>query len=152
MPTRQSSPRHPRRRRPGKFVIPGLADMHVHFGTVGLLPFDSHTVDRVLRQFLYYGVTTIFNVGATGGGLDDVLDLRAGRAAGRLVGPRIYATGGLLTVPGSHPIATIMDRPKGADAATYDWSKRGVWVSGPRTRSAGSSSVWRKPAWTGSRS
>ena len=112
----------------GKFVIPGLADMHVHFGTGGLLPFDAHTVDRVLRQFLYYGVTTIFNVGATGGGLDDVLDLRAGRATGRLVGPRIFATGGLLTVPGSHPIATIMDVPKGADAATYDWSKRGVWV------------------------
>ncbi len=60
----------------GKFVIPGLADMHVHFGTGGLLPFDSLTVDRVLRQFLFYGVTTIFNVGATGGGLEDVLNLR----------------------------------------------------------------------------
>ncbi len=112
----------------GKFVIPGLADMHVHFGTGGLLPFDSATVDRVLRQFLFYGVTTIFNVGATGGGLDDVLRLRAMRAEGRLTGPRIYATGGLLTVPGSHPIGTIMHLPDGADSATFDWSRRGVWV------------------------
>jgi imidazolonepropionase-like amidohydrolase len=112
----------------GKFVIPGLADMHVHFGTGGLLPFDSLTVDRVLRQFLFYGVTTIFNVGATGGSLEDVLHLRALQAERRLPGPRIYATGGLLTVPGSHPIATIMDLPEGADSATYDWSRRGVWV------------------------
>ncbi len=112
----------------GKFVIPGLADMHVHFGTGGLLRSDSLTVDRVLRQFLFYGVTTIFNVGATGGGLEDVLDLRARQKEGRLLGPHIYATGGLLTVPGSHPIATIMELPEGADAETYDWSQRGVWV------------------------
>jgi imidazolonepropionase-like amidohydrolase len=112
----------------GKFVIPGLTDMHVHFGTGGLLPFDSLTVDRVLRQFLFYGVTTIFNVGATGGGVEDVRNLRTLRGEGRLLGPHIYGTGGLLTVPGSHPIATIMHLPKGADPATYDWSQRGVWV------------------------
>ena len=112
----------------GKYVIPGLADMHVHFGTGGLLPSDPHTVDRVLRQFLFYGVTTIFNVGATGGSLDDVLDLRKRQQQGRLIGPHVYATGGLLTVPGSHPIATIMDLPEGANAETYDWSQRGVWV------------------------
>ena len=98
----------------GKFLIPGLADMHVHFGSGGLLPFDSLTVDRLLRQFLFYGVTTIFNVGATGGSLEDVLHRRALREEGRLVGPHIYATGGLLTVPGSHPIATIMRLPEGA--------------------------------------
>jgi imidazolonepropionase-like amidohydrolase len=112
----------------GRFVIPGLADMHVHFGTGGLLPFDSLTVNRVLRQFLFYGVTTIFDVGATGGSLEDVLDLQTLQAGGHLRGPHIYATGGLLTVPGSHPIATIMHLPEGADAATYDWSQRGVWV------------------------
>lgn len=112
----------------GKFIIPGLADMHVHFGTGGLLPFDSVTVDRVLRQFLFYGVTTIFNVGASGGGLEDVQRLQSRQKEGHLLGPHVYATGGLLTVPGSHPIATIMELPKGADAATYDWSQRGVWV------------------------
>jgi imidazolonepropionase-like amidohydrolase len=112
----------------GKFVIPGLADMHVHFGTGGRLPFDSLTVDRVLRQFLYYGVTTVFNVGATGGSLDDVLALRRRQDQGRLMGPHVYATGGLITVPGSHPVATIMHQPNGVDPDMYDWSKRGVWV------------------------
>ena len=112
----------------GKYVIPGLADMHVHFGTGGLVPSDPHTVQRVLRQFLFYGVTTVLNVGATGGGVDDVLRLRELQARGRLPGPHVYATGGLLTVPGSHPIATIMHPPEGVDGASYDWSQRGVWV------------------------
>lgn len=112
----------------GKYVIPGLADMHVHFGTGGLLASDSLTVDRVLRQFLFYGVTTVLNVGATNGSMDDILELRQRLVEGELQAPNIYATGGLLTVPGSHPIATIMHVPEGADTATYDWSQRGVWV------------------------
>lgn len=112
----------------GKFVIPGLSDMHVHFGTGGLVPGDARTVDRVLGQFLFYGVTTVLNVGATNGALGDILDLRRRVTEGDIPAPTIYATGGLLTVPGSHPIATIMRVPDGADPATYDWSQRGVWV------------------------
>jgi imidazolonepropionase-like amidohydrolase len=112
----------------GKYAIPGLADMHVHFGTGGLESGDSLTVDRVLRQFLFYGITTVLNTGATNGRVDDILELRRRRAAGELQAPHIYATGGLLTVPGSHPVATIMNPPEDADAATYDWSQRGVWV------------------------
>ena len=30
----------------GRFVIPGLADMHVHFGTGGLVPFAGETVPQ----------------------------------------------------------------------------------------------------------
>lgn len=112
----------------GRYVIPGLADMHVHFGTGGLVPNDSLTVERVLRQFLFYGVTTVLNVGATNGSAGDILEMRRRRAAGELQAPHIYATGGLLTVPGSHPIATIMTPPEGADADSYDWSQRGVSV------------------------
>lgn len=112
----------------GKYVIPGLADMHAHFGTGGLLADDSLTVDRVLRQFVYYGVTTVLNVGATNGSVNEILELRRRRARGELQAPHIYATGGLLTVPGSHPIGTIMTVPDGADPTTYDWSQRGVWV------------------------
>jgi imidazolonepropionase-like amidohydrolase len=112
----------------GRYVIPGLADMHVHFGTGGLVPSDSLTVDRVLRQFLFYGVTTVLNLGATNGDVDEILELRRQRHTGERRSPHVYATGGLLTVPGSHPIATIMTLPEGADADTYDWSRRGVWV------------------------
>ncbi len=31
-------------------------------------------------------------------------------------------------MPGSHPIGTIMHVPPGEDPATFDWSRRGVWV------------------------
>jgi N-acyl-D-aspartate/D-glutamate deacylase len=40
----------------GKHVIPGLADMHVHYGRGGGLPNSPQSVERVLRQFLFYGV------------------------------------------------------------------------------------------------
>lgn len=112
----------------GKYIIPGLADMHVHFGTGGLVAGDSLTLDRVLRQFLFYGVTAVLNVGASGGGVDDILALRQRSASGDLRAPHVYATGGLLTVPGGHPVSTVMSIPEGEDPETYDWTKRGVWI------------------------
>ena len=112
----------------GKYIVPGLADMHVHFGTGGLLPTDARARERALRQFLFYGVTTVLNLGATEGGMEDILALRRRSAAGGLIAPNVYATGGLLTVPGSHPVATVMSVPEGQDPATYDWSERGVWI------------------------
>ncbi len=104
----------------GKYVIPGLADMHVHFGSGG--PVDSD-LDRLLPQFLFYGVTTVLNVGATHGDLGTIRRLRAAITAGNLQGPTIFATGGLITVPGSHPTSTVMHAP-----ASGDWSEVGVWV------------------------
>ncbi len=94
--------------------------MHVHFSSGG--PAGSE-LDRLLPQFLFYGVTTVLNVGATGGDLGTIRRLRAAIAAGTLQGPTIFATGGLITVPGSHPTSTIMDAP-----ASGDWSEVGVWV------------------------
>lgn len=51
----------------GKYIIPGLADMHVHFGRGGGLPNNPRSVERALRQYLYYGVTTVLNLGAYSG-------------------------------------------------------------------------------------
>lgn len=110
----------------GKYVVPGFADMHVHFGTGGLERGETTTPDRILRQFLFYGVTTVFNVGATGGDAASVGTLRSRAATGEVTAPHIYATGSLLTLPGSHPVATIMRIPAGVDPDSYDWSTRGV--------------------------
>lgn len=104
----------------GKYVIPGLADMHVHFSSGGPAASD---LPRLLRQFLFYGVTTVFNPGGTGGDLNTILRLRAAIAAGTLESPTILATGGLITVPGSHPTSTIMSAP-----ASGDWTEKGVWI------------------------
>lgn len=111
----------------GDYLIPGLADMHVHFGRGGGLPNSPESVERTLRQYLYYGVTSVLNLGAYSGSADQVLDLRARRAAGELLAPNLYATGGLITVPGSHPV-DHWPVPEGADRETHDWSQRGAWV------------------------
>jgi imidazolonepropionase-like amidohydrolase len=97
----------------GKFLIPGLADMHVHLGLPGLvldpqLASDSMAERRLLR-LLAQGITTVRNMdyldraghplfrnqyrdvfkldGST------VLRLRARAEAGELLSPRIYTAG-----------------------------------------------------------
>jgi imidazolonepropionase-like amidohydrolase len=110
----------------GKYLVPGFADMHVHFGSGGL--YGSSTVERLLRQYLFYGVTTVFNLGATNGGIDDIREFRRRDEEGDLLAPNIYATGGLITVPGSHPVGTIMFAPDGQSAEEFDWTSRGVWI------------------------
>lgn len=63
------------------------------------------------------------------GRADQILELRRRCEAGTILAPHLYATGGLLTVPGSHPINRwARDLPDSVDAETYDWSQRGVWV------------------------
>lgn len=113
----------------GKYAIPGLTDMHVHFGRGGGLPNSPQTVEQVLRQFVFYGVTSVLNLGAYYGRADQILELRSRRETGEILAPHIYATGGLLTVPGSHPISRwARFLPDSVDAETHDWSQRGVWV------------------------
>lgn len=113
----------------GKYVIPGLADMHVHFGRGLGLPNSPDGVDDVLRQFVSYGVTSVLNLGAYFGRADQIETLRKRREAGEVIAPHIYATGGLLAVPGSHPINRWKrSLPDSVDAEAYDWSRRGVWV------------------------
>lgn len=69
----------------GKFLIPGLADMHTHLGLFGLQP------ERVLPILVANGITTLRNVDYTGG--EYFLKLRARVAAREILGPRIYTSG-----------------------------------------------------------
>ena len=91
----------------GKFVIPGLSDTHFHFGLGAPLPTQPDDKEESLARELYYGVTTILQIGATAGSTDSIRALRARRAAGTLRSPYIYGTGGHLTLQGTHPIYTI---------------------------------------------
>lgn len=68
----------------GKFVIPGLVDMHVHAGT----PDREH-----LWLFLEAGVTTVLDLG---GQLENLVPYRQAIEAGTKPGPRLYFTGPLL--------------------------------------------------------
>lgn len=90
----------------GRFVIPGLADMHSHFGNGILAPGEDDT-EQVLARHLYFGNTTILNLGSSQAWPKRIDELRKRMSAGRLEGPRLLAVGSLITVPGSHPVATI---------------------------------------------
>jgi imidazolonepropionase-like amidohydrolase len=89
----------------GKFVIPGLADMHNHLATAG-----------DLQHLLAFGITTVFSPGMT---LDA---FRAVKAATRDEGsayPRFFSAGAVFTAEGGHDPSrgTASFRPKSSDEA-----------------------------------
>jgi len=94
----------------GQFVIPGLADMHSHFGN-GILPPGEDDTTHVLARHLYYGNTTILNLGSYQAWPERIDDLRTRMDAGTLLGPRLLAVGSLMTRVGSHPTTTIYAPP-----------------------------------------
>lgn len=91
----------------GKYLIPGLMDMHVHLrgGTEitkdGLrrVALDRNAGVAALHSYLYSGVTSIYDAGNVP---DYIFELRAAERSGKLLAPRIFATGGIVTYPGSH--------------------------------------------------
>lgn len=68
----------------GKFLIPGLWDMHAHHQMTG---------EASLPLFVANGVTGTRDMGAD---LDFILPLRRRAASGRILGPRIIASGPML--------------------------------------------------------
>ena len=110
----------------GGFAIPGLIDVHAHLGDGGVGRQDDATRARALRQFLRYGVTSIFVPGATGAGDADFPALRGRCRAGAVPCPGLYGSGSIITAPGSHPISTIFGMPD--DVAPDVTEARGVTV------------------------
>ncbi len=102
----------------GKFATPGFANMHVHFATGAPRPRDENTTDDVLGRLLFYGVTSILQLGGSDASTDTINELRARHARGALAAPTIYGTGGHLTLDGTHPVHTIFPPPvrEAADA------------------------------------
>ncbi len=72
----------------GKFVMPGLWDMHVHFRGGDTLIQENKDF---LPLFLAYGITTVRDAG--GDITPSVLDWREQVKAGQLIGPRIFTPG-----------------------------------------------------------
>ncbi|MHB8574590.1 MAG: amidohydrolase family protein, partial [Dehalococcoidia bacterium] len=68
----------------GRYVMPGLIDMHVHTGT----PARQH-----LPFYVAAGVTTVMDLG---GQLEDLVPLRNRIESGETLGPRLLFTGPLL--------------------------------------------------------
>jgi imidazolonepropionase-like amidohydrolase len=82
----------------GKFLMPGLADMHAHIANTYSEPevYDTAKIESELRQLVARGITTIRNVNPhSSKGSATLLRFRARAAAGELVSPRIYTAGSL---------------------------------------------------------
>ena len=71
----------------GKFVMPGLWDMHVHFGGEQLIEENK----ALLPLYVAFGVTTVRDCAEDIS--PSVLEWRAAVAEGRLLGPTIYTSG-----------------------------------------------------------
>ena len=73
----------------GKYLIPGMWDMHVHIGG-----YEEGT--KVLPRLVAYGITGVRDMASP---VDDILRLRRGTAEGTLLGPQIVAAGPILQRP-----------------------------------------------------
>lgn len=102
----------------GRFLMPGLADMHVHLnirGAAGLLKNQDYAV-----LFLANGVTAVRNMW----GNADVLAFRRSIDSGAVVGPLIYTTGPVTDGnPPIRPLSHVVQTPEEASQAV-DQDKR----------------------------
>jgi hypothetical protein len=74
----------------GKYLMPGLVDVHVHFH--GNPPAEH---PHLLKLFIVNGVTTIVGLR----GYPQILELRCAVNAGRIFGPRLYTVGPYINEP-----------------------------------------------------
>jgi imidazolonepropionase-like amidohydrolase len=105
----------------GKYLVPGLWDMHVHQVFGDWLPRDEKVV---LPLFVANGITGVRDMG---GDLDVLKEWRAATAAGKLLGPRMIIAGPMLDgpvprFPSSAPVANAADGRRVVD----DLKARGV--------------------------
>ena len=91
----------------GKYLIPGMMDLHLHLIGGGAWkassaqsdnPVDFDVGVRTLQGYLYYGFTSVYDAGNNP---TFILPLRDRERTGEIVSPRIFATGQLLSYPGS---------------------------------------------------
>src|SRR5207247_8448274 len=101
----------------GKFLTPGLIDLHVHLGTRGGPGFQAsdYTRERIeknLNSYLYYGVTTVRSVGTE---RDAGFAVRKAERDGALLTARLFTAGRGFTAVHGHPSQEIGDIARQTD-------------------------------------
>jgi len=80
----------------GKYIIPGLFDMHAHVAGVRKNSYNQNFSETALKMLLDYGVTTIRN---PGGPTNQSIALKHNVSKGDIEGPEIFTAGRLLNGP-----------------------------------------------------
>jgi len=80
----------------GKYIMPGLFDMHAHVGGVLKDSYDHAASEKMLGMLLDYGITTIRD---PGGPTNESVSLREDILSGKIAGPEIFTAGRLLNTP-----------------------------------------------------
>ena len=103
----------------GKYVMPGIINLHVHLGaTIGLEQnadfFTPENVEKDLKTYASYGVTTVLSMGTD---KDSIFKMRDAQRAGRPKETRIYTVGQGFVFKGgyggldgvNHGVATVAE-------------------------------------------
>jgi len=105
----------------GKFLIPGLWDMHVHIVFGDWFP---HGREVTLPLLIANGITGVRDMGSE---LDVVQQWRKEIAAGTLIGPRIVMSGPMLDGPKPRfPSSVAITTPEDGRRAVDDLKRRGA--------------------------
>jgi len=110
----------------GKYVMPGIINVHGHVGnTVDLTQnskfYTRENIEKNLRTYASYGVTTVLSLGTD---QDLIFQIRDQQRAGRATFTRVYTAGQGFTVkggvgggpPGTYNIDDAAEIPKDIDA------------------------------------
>jgi len=105
----------------GKFLIPGLWDMHVHMVFGDWFPLGKEVT---LPLFIANGITGVRDMG---GELEVLQQWRKGIAAGTLIGPRMVISGPMLDGPQPRfPSSIAIKTPEDGRRAVDDLKRRGA--------------------------
>ena len=108
----------------GKFVIPGLWDMHIHAQFTNDTARFHGTSEVMLPLFIVNGVTGVRDLGSN---LEATLSVRDSIAAHQLIGPRMLVSGPMIDGPTTRYAAAIkVATPEEARAAVRMLKERGV--------------------------
>lgn len=99
----------------GKYLMPGLAEMHAH-----VPPIDNiEPMKEVVLLFALKGVTTIRGML----GHPRHLELRSKLQSGEIIGPRLYTSGPSINGQTANTVATAVNMVREQKAAGYDFLK-----------------------------
>jgi imidazolonepropionase-like amidohydrolase len=120
---------------PGKFVMPGIINLHGHLGNVVDLTQDPkfytrENVERNLKQYAAYGVTSMVSMGSD---QEPIYALRAEQRAGRPTMTRIFTAGRGFTGVGGYPTTVPGNKGLPFEVANQaDVGKDIDWLAGKK--------------------